>query len=183
MSAVATKLITAEEFGRMPNPKNGAKQELVKGEIIEMPPPQGLHGYVQLEIGSILRAFVKMHGFGWVVTESGTILERDPDTVRGPDVSFYHISRQPTRPSTYFGMPPDLAVEILSPDARRKKVREKIAEYVTNGVRLVWLVDPEARTVMVYSGNTRGVEYVETDTLDGGDVLPGFTCPVADLFG
>ncbi len=183
MPAVMSQMLTAEEFGRMPNPVDGSKQELVKGEIEEMPPPKARHGMVQSEIAWLLKNFVKPRKLGWVVTESGTILERDPDTVRGPDVSFYSIFRQPQPPEDYFEIPPDLAVEVLSPDDRRNKVRAKIAEYVTNGVRLVWLVDPEARTVMVYSGNTRGVEYVETDTLDGSDVLPGFTCPVVDLFG
>ena len=183
MATVATRLITAEEFGRMAEPIDGSKQELVKGEIEEMPPPKARHGMVQLEIGTLLRNFVKPRKLGWVVTESGTILERDPDTVRGPDVSFYSISRQPLPPEDYFEIPPDLVVEVLSPDDRRKKVRAKIAEYLTSGVRLVWLVDPEAHTVMVYCGNTRGVEYAENDTLDGGDVLPGFTCPVADVFG
>jgi len=182
MSAVTTRTITAEEFARMPNPADGSKQELVKGEIFEMPPVKGRHGIIQLEIGSILRAHVKPKRLGWVAVESGTILERDPDTVRGPDVSFYSIARQPQMPEDYFEIPPDLAVEVLSPDDRRKKVREKIAEYVDSGVRLIWLVDPDAQTVTVYNGGQRGVEYIETDTLDGGDVLPGFTCPVADFF-
>ena len=126
--------------------------------------------------------FVKPDRRGWVVTESGTILNRDPDTVRGPDVAFYSIARHPNPPSDYFEIPPDLAVEVLSPDDRRAAVRDKIREYVTAGVRLVWLVDPETRTVLVYRGSLRGTEYDETDTLDGGDVLPEFTCQVADLF-
>ena len=71
---------------------------------------------------------------------------------------------------------------MLSPDDRRAAVRDKIREYVTAGVRLVWLVDPETRTVLVYRGSLRGTEYDEADTLDGGDVLPEFTCQVADLF-
>ena len=183
MPAVMSQLITAEEFGQMLNPADGTRQELVKGEIIAMPPVKGRHGIVASRIDRKLGNYVDVRKLGWVAVEAGTRLERDPDTVRGPDVSFYSIDRQPEMPDGYFEIAPDLAVEVLSPDDRRRKVREKIAESVANGVRLVWLVDPEARTVMVYSGNTRGVEYVEADTLDGGDVLPGFTCPVADLFG
>jgi len=61
-------------------------------------------------------------------------------------------------------------------------MRRKVREYIASGVRLVWVVDPETKTVMVYSGSMQGVEHDETDTLDGGDVLPGFTCKVADLF-
>ena len=183
MSMVIARAVTAEEFGRMPEPTDGSKQELVRGEIEEMPPPQGRHGYLQLEFAAILRQFVKANKLGWVVTESGTILDRDPDTVRGPDVSFYSLARQPEMPEGYFEIPPDLAVEILSPHDRRKKVREKIAGYVAAGVKLVWLVDPETKTVMVYARSLRGVEYDEADDLDGGEVLPGFRSKVGDFFG
>ncbi len=182
MPTVLDTHISAEKFAEMPNPIDGSRQELVRGEIEDMPPVKGRHGIVQLEIGSILRAYVKPRQLGWLAVESGTILERNPDTVRGPDVAFYSMARQPEMPEGYFEIPPDLAVEVLSPDDRRKNVREKIAQYVASGVKLVWLVDPEAQTVMVYSGTTRGIEYGDTDSLDGGDVIPGFTCTVAELF-
>lgn len=182
MSTVAARPITAEEFGRMPEPADGSKEELVKGVIVTIPPPKGRHGIVQLKIGRLLGNFVEDRRLGWVVTESGTILERDPDTIRGPDVAYYSIARQPTPPADYFEIPPDLAVEVLSPDDRRPAVREKIREYVNAGVRLVWLADPETRTVLVYRGSLRGTEYDEADTLDGGDALPEFTCRVADFF-
>ena len=81
-----------------------------------------------------------------------------------------------------FEIPPDIAVEVLSPGDRRKNVREKIKDYVKNDVKLVWLVDPDTRTVTVYQGSLRGSELDEADTLTGGDVLPGFTCLVSDLF-
>ena len=167
----------------MPNPADGSKQELVRGEIFEMPPVKGRHGIIASRIDRKLGNFVDARKLGWVAVESGTILDRDPDTVRGPDVSFYSIARQPQMPEDYFEIPPDLAVEVLSPDDRRKKVREKIAEYVASGVRLIWLVDPDAETVTVYAGSMRGTEYGPTDALDGGEVLPGFACPVADFFG
>ena len=182
MSAVATKLITAEEFARLPNPANGSRQELVKGKILEMPPPQGRHGYLQVEFSAILRQHVKPNKLGWIVTESGTLLERDPDTVRGPDVSFYSISRQPEPPDAYFDIAPDLAIEILSPSSRRKQVREKIEEYIANGVRIVWLVDPETNTITVYNGTMRGIEFGTADTVDGGEVIPGFSLRVCEFF-
>ncbi len=182
MSTVAARLITAEEFGRVPEPPDGSKEELVKGVVVTMPPPKGRRGFVQLKIGRLLGNFVEDRRLGWVVTESGTILERDPDTVRGPDVAFYSIVRHPNPPGDYFEIPPDLAVEVLSPDDRRAAVREKIREYVAAGARLVWLVDPETRTVLVYRGSLRGTEYDEADTLDGGDVLPEFNCRVVDFF-
>jgi Uma2 family endonuclease len=86
-------------------------------------------------------------------------------------------------PEGYFEIPPDLAIEVLSPNDRRTDVRAKIKDYVFHSVPLVWLADPETKTVMVYRGSMRGTELDESDTLDGGDVLPGFSCKVADLFG
>jgi Uma2 family endonuclease len=183
MPAVAERLMSAEEFAALPNPPDGSRQELVKGVIQTMPPVQGRHGYVAAKITRKVGNFVDDNRLGWVVVESGVILERDPDTVRGPDVSFYSIDRHPEPPDRYFEIPPDLAVEVLSPDDRRSKVREKIREYVSKGVKVVWLVDPEQKIVTVYTGSLRGVEYDETDSPDGGDVLPGFTCKVGDFFG
>ena len=79
-------------------------------------------------------------------------------------------------------IPPDIAVEVQSPSDRRKDLRAKIKEYLFYSVPLIWLIDPETRTVTVYQGTMRGTELDESDTLDGGDVLPGFACKVSDLF-
>jgi Uma2 family endonuclease len=182
MPTLATDLMTAEEFAALPQPVDGSLQELIRGKVIQMPPVQGRHGFVVTNIATLLNVFTMKPRKGWVVVESGVILERDPDTVRGPDVSFYSIARHPGPPDRYFEIPPDLAVEVLSPDDRRSKVREKIREYISKGVKLFWLVDPEAKTVTVYRGSLRGAEYDESETLDGGDILPGFTCPITDLF-
>jgi Uma2 family endonuclease len=183
MSAIAAPLITAEEFGRRPEPADGSLDELVAGRVVIVGSrPKALHGIVCSCVGSALGEFVGKRRLGWVSGRAGVILRRNPDTVRGPDVSFYSITRQPNPPEDYFEIPPDLAVEVLSPDDRRGRVRDKIREYVAAGVPLVWLVDPETRTVLEYRGSLRGTEYDEADTLDGGDVLPGFTCRVADFF-
>ena len=113
----------------------------------------------------------------------GFSFKRDPDTLVGPDVSFYSIERLPDRPKGYFEIAPDLAVEVLSPSDSRSVVRAKIKHYIDAQVKLVWLVDPEAKTVTVYPGQLIGTELDETAMLDGGDVLPGFSCYVHDLFG
>ena len=182
MTATLPSLLTAAEFAELPNPADGSRQELVRGRVIQIPPPKGRHGQVQLEIGARLREVVKPQRLGWVVTEAGVLIVTNPDTVRGPDVSFYSIARHPAPPDDYFDIPPDLAVEILSPDDRRSAVLAKIRECVTAGVAVVWLVDPDANVVTVYTGTMRGVEHHAGDTLDGGAVLPGFACPVSDLF-
>ena len=184
MATVQHRPVTIGEFEKMPDPEDGSKLELVRGEVIVMPPPKGKHGICCAQVSWMLNNFVKPQKLGWVTTnDTGVVLERGPDTVRGPDVAFWRIARQPEMPEGYFQIPPDLAVEVLSPDDRRGDVRAKIKEYVFYSVPLVWLVDPELRIVTVYRGSMRGVEFEEGDVLDGGDVLPGLTCKVSDLFG
>jgi len=115
-TATATHLITIDEFVRMPDPVDGTQQDLVRGEIIEMPPSQGEHGYLVCDIARKLGNFVEAEKLGWVCAgDVGTILERDPDTLRVIDVAFWSIERQPMRPKGYM-IPPDLAVEVLSPN-------------------------------------------------------------------
>ena len=183
MSAVATRLIKAEEFARMPEPEDGVQLELIKGEVIEVSRPKPRHGHICLKFDRSLGNFVEAHKLGWVLTnDTGVIVERDPDTVHGPDICFYSLERMPAIPDTYSDSTPELVVEVLSPDDRGSEVRDKIREYLRGGVRVVWLADPDACTVMVYSGTMRGTEFGMADTLDGGDILPGFTCPVAYYF-
>jgi Uma2 family endonuclease len=174
--------MTIAEFERLPDLPDGSKLELVRGEVLSSPPSKARHGLCCLRVGTILGNFVYPARLGWVTSNGvGVVLERDPDTVRGPDVAFWSIARQPEIPDGYFQIPPDLAVEVLSPDDRRIDVRAKIKQYLFHSVRLVWLVDPEARTVTVYRGTMRGDELGDEDTLDAGDVLPGFSCKVADI--
>jgi Uma2 family endonuclease len=183
MSTVQQPPVTIAEFERIPDPSDGSKLELVRGEVVVVPPPKGKHGICCQRIGRYLGNHVDPNKLGWVTTnDTGIVLERGPDTVRGPDVAFWSISRQPSIPEGYFLIPPDIAVEVLSPDDRRKDVRAKIKQYLFYSVPLVWLVDPETRTVIVYQGTMRGIELDEADTLDGGEILPGFTCQVSELF-
>lgn len=184
MATVQQKLMTVEEFEKLPDPPDGSKLELVRGEIVVMPPPKARHGICCSRVGRLLGNHVDTQTLGWVTTnDTGVILERGPDTLRRPDVALWSITRQPTMPEGYFEIPPDLVVEVLSPGDRRGDVRAKVKEYLLHGVPLVWLVDPEARTVTVYQGNLRGTEFDEADVIDAGPVLPGFSCKVADLFG
>ena len=183
MPATIAQLLTAEQFAALPEPGDASQQELVKGEVVTMPPPKGRHGILCSHLNGLLWVFVSARHLGWVTcNDAGVILGRDPDTVLGPDVAFYSIARQPMWPEDYFEIAPDLVVEVLSPFDRRAAVRAKVHTYITAGVKLVWLVDPETRTVMVYAGTLRGVEYGDADSLEGGDVLPGFTARIADIF-
>ncbi len=96
MATVQQSLITLSEFEKMPNPDDGSILELVRGEIVVVPPPKGKHGIVCQRMGRFLGNFVDPQKLGWVTTnDAGVLLERDPDTVRGPDVAFWSIKRQP----------------------------------------------------------------------------------------
>src|SRR5947209_7434323 len=95
MTPVTTKLLTAEEFARLPNPPDGSRQELVRGVVITMPPPGFRHGKVQIRVGTKLQTFLGANPIGRAVVESGARTEIGPDTVRGPDVSFWSFQRLP----------------------------------------------------------------------------------------
>jgi Uma2 family endonuclease len=117
-----------------------------------------------------------------VCNDSGVILEYDPDTVRGPDVAWYEdVLSFEDLPKKWGDIPPRVAVEVLSPNDTASYITDKINDYLENGVELVWVIDPESRTVTIYS-KTGVKKLTEKDTLTGGDVLPGFRCKVADLF-
>ncbi len=183
--ATLIRPITAGEFFHMPEPADGSKQELVRGEIVMVPPPGFEHGDVQCGVGALLRTFVKSRGLGRVTVESGVVTECDPDTVRGPDVAFWSADRLPLdqpRPQGYPAVAPDLCVEIRSPGDRPGEIQEKVREYLNRGVLIVWVVDPRQRTVTVYRSPDEGRVLHESATLSGEEVLPGFICRVAELF-
>jgi Uma2 family endonuclease len=184
MATVAQKLITADEFIKLPDPADGSKQELVQGEIVTMPPTGNRHGEVQLAIGSILRRFVKEHGLGRVTVESGVRTERDPDTVRGPDVAFWSSERVPLteKPVGYPEVAADLCVEVVSPHDRISELRRKAGEYLTNGVRMVWIADPQDQSVTIYRMPGEGQLLSDNAEITGEDVLPGFRCRIGEFF-
>jgi Uma2 family endonuclease len=180
------KLMTAEEFcDWVHRPENANKWfELVRGRVIELPPPQRAHGVVSANVARIVGNFVYQRGKGYLTSnDAGVILERDPDTVRGPDVALYEDAQTFADLHPKYGeVPPILAVEVLSPNDRADRVTRKIMDYLRNGVRLVWLVDPEIRTVTVYRPDSGPRLVEESEELDGGEVLPGFRCRVAEFF-
>jgi Uma2 family endonuclease len=183
MATVSSKLITAEEFARMPDPPDGSKQELVQGVIVTMPPPKGPHGVCCSKIDRRLGTFVEANKLGNVASnDTGFITERDPDTVRGADVAFWSRERLPEVPAGYLPMVPDLAVEVVSPDDHYARIQRKVAHYLAHGVRLLWVADPEDRSVTIYRPDKPMRILSESDTLSGEDVVPGFSCRVAELF-
>ena len=176
------RLVTAEEFARIPN--DAYHYELVDGRVVPMSPPGSRHGALATRIAMLLQQCADTQRLGTVITAGGFTIGTDPDTVREPDVAF--ISRERVLetgiPDSFWPGPPDLAVEIVSPSDRRLAVTAKANDYLARGVRLVWVVDSKKATVTVYRPAARPVALGSDEILDARDVLPGFSCAVARLF-
>jgi Uma2 family endonuclease len=181
-ASLATPLMTAEEFGKfVARPENdGRFFELVRGKVIELPPPKRLHGSTCGNIAGLLYNFKRQVKWGDVTSnDSGIILERDPDTVRGPDIAYYELE---SAEDGYSIVAPLLAVEVLSPDDKASVLARKVADFLNNGVALVWVVDPATRSVVVYRQDSNPLVLFEGDEITGEEILPGFRCAVADFF-
>jgi Uma2 family endonuclease len=179
---VITKLYTAEDLWEM---GEDAHFELVLGELREYVAAGERHGDVSVELVWQLLNFTRERRLQKVVIpETGFIISRNPDTVLVPDAAFIHEDRLPVDRDErkFIPLPPDFAVEIMSPSNTRDDIAEKVALYLAAGVALVWVIDPERRTVAIHTpGLPEQVAY-EGDTVDGAPVLPGFRVAVADLF-
>lgn len=182
METPTSPRLALEEYAALEEPE-GVVSDLVRGVLVREPRPGSLHGVVQTEVARVLANHVRAHGAGWVVTESGVVLERDPPTVRGPDVAYYRSGRFPEGlPSGFFDAPPDLVVEVLSPSDSAAAMQEKVLEYLSAGVRVVWVLDPVRRTAAAY-GPAGGVRFLAADGVLAGDpVLPGLRVPVGALY-
>lgn len=178
----AARLVTAEGLADYPNSKY---YELVRGVPRVCEPPGGLHGRLAVKIAARLLDYVERLRLGTVLVEAGYVLRRGPDTVRGPDVSFVSLARLPPDriPESFIPGGPDLAVEILSPASRWSEVEEKVVDYLAGGARLVWLVEPQERRVIVRYPDRPSRTLAASDVLEGEDVVPGFALALADLFG
>jgi Uma2 family endonuclease len=157
--------------------------ELVDGVLVEK--PMGLReSLLAAALIGFVRAFVIPRNLGLVTGEAG-MMKLFAGIVRIPDVAFISWDRLPGRRVPSQAIPalvPDLAVEVLSESKTKKEMERKRGEYFRAGVRLVWEVDPEERTVAVYTGPEQPTVLTQEQTLDGGQVLPGFTLPLRDLF-
>lgn len=180
--STASALITAEQFSTM---TFELPVELVRGEVVEMPRPDLRHGLVCGNVGFPLISWSRATNGGFVVTnDSGVVTERDPDTVRGPDVMFIPLARVAggVLPSGFSDLLPSLAVEVMSPSDRWKQILKKIGEYLDRGVSEVWVVDPKRRVVHVYRPDDEPLIVGESETLESPAVLPGFSCEVREFF-
>ena len=183
MSTTITKPVTADELLAMPD--DGYRYELVKGELIRMSPPGNEHGITAMNIGAPLHQHVKRNKLGAVyAAETGFLIYQNPDSVRAPDVAFVRQERvdEAGRVKGYWVGAPDLAVEVVSPSDTVREVEGKVAEWLEAGAQMVWVVSPKLHTVTVYRSLTDIKTLTEKDTIDGGDVVPGFQISVAEIF-
>ena len=182
--APETKLITADEYALMPEPTDGNRYELVRGRLVAMSQPSVLHAFVQGNIYFALRSYTNRTRQGRAATDCGLLTERDPDSIRAPDLVFWSYGRMNSDivPNGFGNVPPELVVEVSSPSNTRREIAEKIREYFAFGASLVWIVEPEDRTVTMYRKPGDGVVLWDDAIVVAEDVLPGFSCPVADFF-
>jgi len=176
------KLVAGEELLAM---GDIGPSELVGGKIVMMSPTAFEHGDYEGNFYEYLKPFVRRHKLGKVVVgEVGIYIRRNPDTVRAADAAFISKERLAQRKQKrgYLDVAPELVVEVLSPDDAWSEVTQKLRDYFSIGVKLVWVADPASRTVHAYRSLTDVREFAEADSLPGDDVLPGFSVPVASLF-
>ena len=179
----AKKLLTAGDLLAMPD--DGRRYELIRGELITMPPTSHNPGRVAMRIGRRIGNFVEERDLGHDVgADTGIHIERDPDTVRAPDHAFISYERMAEPPSLpgYADVIPDLVVEMVSPGDRQPDIDAKTQMWLDAGVRLALVVYPEAEEVYAHHDDGSVARYGMGDTVVGDPVLPGFTCPVADIF-
>lgn len=185
---IATRFISAEEFYEIANSPEYAdvQIELVEGEIVEMSKAGWKHGQVTFELSYKLGGFVKTHDLGMITAaETGFILGRKPDgrdTVRGLDIAFIRkerMSDEILEGNVPFA--PDLAVEVVSPGNTALDIHNKVLELLRAGTMLIWVVYYDSETVVVHTPSGAKTLTVD-DTLDGGEVLPGFTLVVREIF-
>jgi Uma2 family endonuclease len=182
-TAVATKTrYTPEDLLAMPD---GKSYELVDGQLVERNmgfESSWVGGRLLIRLGS----YCEEHGLGWAVpADAGyQCFPHQPDLVRKPDVSFVRYGRLPggVAPKGWAKIPPDLAVEVVSPKDRIDKLDEKLEDYRKVGVPLIWVIHPKTRKVMVHRDDGSVSQLLESDELSGEDVIPGFRCPVRELF-
>lgn len=174
--------VTIEEFQAFPD--DGVRRELVRGEVREMTPASFEHLAVRGRIEFMIQRFVMDRGLGVVGGEGGFVLGPEGTTVLAPDIVFVRNERVPVGEDRlrFPALAPDLVVEVLSPSNTALEMSDKIAIYLESDVRLVWIVDPVRKSIAAHHPDRTARTFVSGETIDGGEVLPGFAMAVADAF-
>jgi Uma2 family endonuclease len=182
-TAPVPALLTAEEFGRRPDP--GYPEELVRGRIVRMPLTKPRHGQICAKAVRILGNYADEHDLGHVLSnDSGVITERGPDTVRGADVAFYSFARVPKGPlpTEYLDVAPELVFEVRSPSDRWAAVLAKVVEYLNAGVAVVCVLDPEPETALLFFADRPARVLAADEEWAVPELLGDFRVPVRRFF-
>jgi len=177
-----TGTMTAEELLAMPD--SGSRYELVRGELRMMAPAGGRHGRIAQRLLRRIGNFVEEHRLGETfAAETGFLLERDPDTVRAPDVAFVAAARlgELANHPGYLPLVPDLVAEVVSPNDRSSEVEERSMGWLAAGVPVVLVVDPQTKTIRTYR-SPRDIRVDADGFIDLNDVLAGYRLDVRELF-
>jgi len=180
-----TRLFTIADLAALPEelPSGSVKYELDNGRLVPMAPPGGEHGRMQHRLALVL-AKAERRKLGEAFSEVGIILRREPDRVVGADAAFVAKRSLPVRlsPEGYLETIPELVVEVRSKNDSDPELGAKAEEYLQAGVRAVWIVDPDSKTVVVYLPKRKPTKLGSRETLSAGRVLPGFRAAISDLF-
>ena len=173
---------TARDLERLSD--QGYRYELVKGELRPMSPSGGPHGDATSRVSFYVNGIVYGDDLGLTfAAETGFFLEQNPDTVLAPDFAFVAKDRLPDPlPESYVPVVPDFAVETRSPNDTKREVSEKVDEWLTAGVRLVWVIEPKKRTITTHRLGRDARTFMAGETVDGEDVLPGLVVPLDHIF-
>jgi Uma2 family endonuclease len=181
--ATVTEWLTVAEFAARPDP--GYPEELVRGQIVAMPPPTPRHGQICSKTDRLFGTFADEHDLGHVLcNDSGVITERDPDTMRGADVSFYSYAKVPRGkiPNGYLDVVPDVVVEVRSEDDRWTEILAKVHEYLAAGVGVVVVLDSETESASVFRPDQPPQKLGPDEELTIPDVLGDFRVAVRRFF-
>lgn len=180
-----SRILTVADLAALPDelPSGPVKYELDNGRLIIMPVPGDSHGAIQARIAAelVMQGSRAGHGKAWA--EVGVILWRNPDRVVGPDASFVVQARLPvvTSREGFLETIPDLVVEVRSKNDTQVELLAKKDDYLTSGVRLIWLIDPISRTVTIFRPDQPPRELKESDVLTADEIIPSFRLSVAEL--
>lgn len=181
---MATQLLmTADEFEMIAHTLGVC--ELVRGEVVNLSPGGFVHSNITAKLVLELGKWNERGQHGYVLTcEMGIMVQRAPDTVRGADVAYYSSDRLPAdnMPDGFCAVPPNLVVEVTGKGQGWRDMVEKTSEYLRMGVDRVWVIDPRTKRVHVFRADNEPVILSDDDTLADADIIPGFTCKVANLF-
>ena len=184
MTTAKPKLLTADDLLRLDS--QGVRGELIRGVLHETMASGVRHGKIAIRLGGRMSSHVEQERLGHVFgSDSGVLLERNPDTVREPDLAYVSAERLPLDADLdgYCPVAPDLVVEIKSPSDSEQEVDDKATMWLSHGVRIALVINPETGTIRVRKPNLPAIILAMDDTLDVGEVLPGFSCSVREILG